>query len=243
VDIANYLQTQTKPQHTPPPPAVSGGAASAAAGQAIYAANCASCHGQTGGGLPPASVPNLAGNDSVTAAQPYNVIGAVLTGLAPWNKGPAMPSFATQLSDQDIADVSNYVRTAWGNQGSANTTPAQVMALRGVAVVPPSADAESDALGCPHITASGGTDSVADPGNGLLSIYQGATAATLPNRTRILINAVRAGNSSITDADLTNTLVAAYCPVVAHSAGLSLSAKQQALRDFMAGAAPLVAAH
>jgi mono/diheme cytochrome c family protein len=243
VDIANYLQTQTKPQHTPPPPSVSGGANSASAGQAVYAANCASCHGQTGGGMAPNKVPNLAGNDSIIAAQPYNVIGAVLSGLDPWNGGPAMPSFATQLSDQQIADVSNYVRTAWGNQGTANTTPAQVMALRGVAVVPPAGDAASDALGCPRISATGGTDSVTDPGNGLLDIYQGATMASLPNRTRTLIDAVRAGNASITDADLTNTLVAAYCPVVAHAAGLSLAAKQQALKDFMAGAAPLVAAH
>ena len=54
------------------------------------------------------------------------------------------------------------------------------------------------------------------PATACSNIYQGATAATLPNRTRILINAVRANNSSITDADLTNTLVAAYCPVVAH---------------------------
>jgi hypothetical protein len=109
--------------------------------------------------------------------------------------------------------------------------------------VPASADAASDALGCPHITASGGVDSVADPGNGLLNIYAGATPATLPNRTRILIGAVRAANGSITDADLTNTLVAAYCPVVAHQPGLSLAEKRAALRDFMAGAAPLVAAH
>ena len=243
VDIANYLQTATAPQSTPPAPAVANGVASAANGATVYAANCAGCHGATGGGMKPALVPNLAGNDSVTAAVPTNVIGAVLSGLNSWNKGPAMPSFATQLSDQDIADVSNYVRTAWGNQGTADATPAQVQALRGVAVVPASADAAADALGCPRISGAGGVNSVADPGNGLLNIYQGATVATLPNRTQTLIDAVRASNSSISDADLTNTLVAAYCPVVAHEVGLSLATKQEALRDFIAGAAPLVAAH
>lgn len=243
VDIANYLLTETKPQQNSPNAAISGAKDSIAAGATVYADNCASCHGKTGGGLAPNKVPNLAGNTSVTATQPYNVIGAVLSGLEPWNGGPAMPSFATQLSDQQIADVSNYVRTAWGNQSVADTTPAQVKTLRGVAIVPASADAASDALGCPHITATGGVDSVADPGNGLLNIYQGATAATLPNRTRGLIDAVRAGNSSISNADLTNTLVAAYCPVVAHTTGLSLAEKQQALRDFIAGAAPLVDAH
>lgn len=243
VDIANYLQTATKPQSTPPSAAATGGTDSAKAGQAVYAANCAGCHGQTGGGMPPNKVPNLAGNTSVTATQPYNVIGAVLSGLDPWNGGPAMPSFATSLSDQQIADVTNYVRTGWSNSGTADATPAQVMSLRGVAAVPPSADAAADALGCPRITATGGADSVADPGNGLLNIYEDANAATLANRTRTLIDAVRANNSSITDADLTNTLVAAYCPVVAHTSGLSMAAKQQALRDFIAGAQPLVTAH
>ena len=243
MDIANYLQTETKPQHTPPARAVSGGAASAAAGEEVYNANCAGCHGKTGGGLAPNKVPNLAGNDSIIATQPSNVIGAVLSGLEPWNGGPAMPSFATQLSDQEIADVSNYVRTSWGNQGTASTTPAQVKALRGVALVPFGGDEAADALGCPRISSSGGTASVADPGNGLINIYEDATPATLPNRTRTLIDAVRANNSGISDADLTNTLVAAYCPVVAHTPGLSLAAKQEALRDFMAGAAPLVAAH
>ncbi len=243
VDIANYLQTETKPQKTTPNAAITNAAASVAAGSTVYDANCASCHGKTGGGLAPNKVPNLDGNTSVTATQPYNVIGAVLSGLEPWNGGPAMPSFATSLSDQQIADVSNYVRTAWSNRSVADTTPAQVSALRAVALVPAAGDAASDALGCPHITSSGGVDSVADPGNGLLNIYEDATVATLPNRTRTLIDAVRSSNSSITDADLTNTLVAAYCPVVAHQPGLSLAAKRAALRDFMAGAAPLVAAH
>ncbi|MBB5372511.1 c-type cytochrome [Acidocella aromatica] len=242
VDIATYLQTATKPQQTTPPPAVADAAASIARGANVYTANCAGCHGKTGAGLPPRFAPNLAGNDSIIADEPYNVIGPVLSGLAPWTKLP-MPSFATKLSDQEIADVANYVRTAWGNQGVANATPAQVLRLRGIASVPASADALSDTLGCPHISPAGGPNTVADPGNGLLNTYQGVTPETLANRTRTLVSAVRANNASISDADLTNTLVAAYCPVVAHTAGLSLSAKQEALRDFIAGAAPLIAAH
>ena len=243
IDIANYVQTSTKPQYTTPPTAVADATDSASRGAAVYAANCAGCHGKTGGGLPPKFVPNLAGNNSINAAEPFNVIGPVLSGLDPWGKGPAMPSFAARLSDQQIADVANYVRTSWGNQGVPNASPAQVMRLRGIAVVPAMADAESDALGCPHISPAGGPNTVADPGNGLLDIYQGATPATLANRTSTLIAAVRANNATISDADLSNTLVAAYCPVVAHTAGLSLSDKQAVLRDFIAGSAPLVAAH
>ncbi len=237
-DIATYLQTETKPQPSNPPPAVPDWAKSAARGATLYVANCAGCHGKTGGGMKPL-VPNLAGNDSVTAAQPYNVIGAVLSGLPAW-KGLAMPSFAMKLSDQQIADISNYVRTAWGNKGVANTAPRQVMRLRGIADVPMGADELSDKLGCPRVSPAGGPDMVADPGNGLLDTYQGATAQTVPNRTRELIAAIRANNSTIRPADLTNTLIAAYCPVVAHKRGLDLSAKRAALKRFVASITPLV---
>ncbi len=241
-DIATYLQTATKPQQTTPHAAVADADASIARGATVYATNCAACHGKTGAGLPPRFAPNLAGNDSIVADQPYNVMGPVLTGLAPWTKIP-MPGFATRLSDQQIADVANYVRTAWGNKGVANATPDQVKHLRGVASVPESADKLSDNLGCPHTSPAGGPNTVADPGNGLLSAYLGATAETLANRTRSLVASIRANNTSISDADLSNTLVAAYCPVVAHTAGLSLSAKQEALREFIAGAASIIAVH
>ncbi|MGE4480769.1 c-type cytochrome [Acidocella sp.] len=240
-DMADYLQHGTKPQITPPGPAIADADASIARGQKLYASNCAACHGATGRGLPH-FVPNLAGNDSITAQQPYNVIGAVLAGLDSWaHPGPKMPAFGAKLSDQEIADISNYVRTAWGNKGSADTTPAQVMRLRAVGDLPPIAGQAADKLGCPRISPAGGPTTVADPGKGLLDIYQGATAATLPNRTRELITAMRAKNSAISNADLTNTLVAAYCPVLANKPGMSLADKKSALKDFIAAAQKLIA--
>jgi len=238
-DIALYLQTATKPVQATPPAAVADAAASTQRGATLYAANCAACHGANGAGHGPQIIPNLAGNGSVTAPYPTNVIGAVLSGLNAWGSGPAMPSFATSLSDQNIADIANYARTAWGNDGVANAAPGDVKALRGIAIVPASADEAADALGCPMISATG----VSDPGNGLLDIYQGATAATLGNRTRTLIAAIRQGNTTISDADLTNTLVAAYCPVVAHDASLNDTTKRAALQDFIASLPGLEATH
>ncbi|HUW80035.1 MAG TPA: cytochrome c, partial [Acidocella sp.] len=240
-DIADYLQTQTKPQSTPPTPAIADAAASVAMGAKVYAANCAGCHSATGGGLG-TMIPNLAHNDSVTASVPTNVIGAVLNGLPPWRVGPAMPSFATSLSDRQIADVANYVRTSWGNKGTANATPRDVMNLRAIAVVPPIANMASDQFGCPHVSAAGNATSIANPGSNLLNIYDGVTPETMPNRTRTLINAIRAANSGISNADLTNELVAAYCPVIANQAGLTNAEKMAALESFIAGAQPLISA-
>ncbi len=239
VDIANYLQTQTAPQSVPPTGAAADAPTSVALGATVYAANCAGCHGQAGGGRKPI-IPNLAGNDSVMASQPFNVIGAVLSGLPPWKIGPAMPAFAASLSDTQIAAVTNYVRTNFGNNSTANATPKDVMRLRGIATVQKMADMQSDQFGCPHISGAGGATTVADPGSNLMNIYDGATEATLPNRTRALIAGIRAANSTISSADLTNTLVAAYCPVIANTPGLSTSDKQAALTNFIAGSQPLI---
>jgi mono/diheme cytochrome c family protein len=238
-DIATYLQTATPARNTPPTAAAADAPASQAQGAMVYAANCQGCHGKTGGGLG-TIIPNLAHNDAVMAQYPTNVIGAVLNGLAPWRVGPAMPAFATAMSDQQIAGVTNYVRTAFGNHATPDATPNDVMRLRAVAIVPAMADMQSDRFGCPHATAAGGATDVTDPGQGMLNIYDGATPETLPNRTRSLITAIRAANSSISPADLTNELVAAYCPVIANTPGLSTTAKRTALTAFITAAAPLV---
>jgi mono/diheme cytochrome c family protein len=51
----------------------------------------------------------------------------VTTQRAP-NPG-SMPAYAKQLSDQEIADVANYIRNSWGN-AAAPVTPAQVKKAR-----------------------------------------------------------------------------------------------------------------
>jgi mono/diheme cytochrome c family protein len=92
------------------------------AGKLVYENNCESCHQSNGKGIN-ATVPALAGNDSVTAAEPYNVIMAILEGFQPQGTWGAMGSFANTLNDDQISDVANYVRTAWGNNAPANATP------------------------------------------------------------------------------------------------------------------------
>jgi mono/diheme cytochrome c family protein len=41
-----------------------------------------------------------------------------------------MPAFASLLSDQQVADLSNYVRTSWGNAASPNTTATMAARIR-----------------------------------------------------------------------------------------------------------------
>ena len=104
-------------------------AAALAQGQTLYMANCAKCHQKDGTGFAGA-VANLSANGSVTSATPDDIIDAVLSGLHGTGTYGTMPSFAGKLTDQDISDIANYVRTGWGNNTPANATPALVANLR-----------------------------------------------------------------------------------------------------------------
>jgi mono/diheme cytochrome c family protein len=42
----------------------------------------------------------------------------------------AMQSFASTLSDQEILEISNYVRSSWGNGADPNTTKSLVESIR-----------------------------------------------------------------------------------------------------------------
>jgi mono/diheme cytochrome c family protein len=128
-DIAAYLQTGTAPQTTPAPPRPP--LTNAAYGAQVYADNCARCHGADGGGVEN-NFPNLSANQAIASGPPNNVIAMVLGGFGPWhNDQSAMPGFRNTLSDAQIAAVTNFLRTSWGNTGAADATPDLVARLRG----------------------------------------------------------------------------------------------------------------
>ncbi|WP_417285389.1 c-type cytochrome [Comamonas sp.] len=89
-------------------------------GAALYLDNCAACHRSDGKGY--AQVfPALAGNTAVLTGDPSNLVAIVLQGhkLPATRTRPStftMPAFGWRLSDQQVADVSSFVRAGWGNQ-------------------------------------------------------------------------------------------------------------------------------
>ena len=89
------------------------------AGKALYDRACISCHEADGSGAP-RIYPPLPGNANLQSADPSSTLRIILDGAqtvttqrAP-NAG-SMPGYAKQMSDQQIADVTNYIRNSWGN--------------------------------------------------------------------------------------------------------------------------------
>ena len=129
--IAVYLKDlpagAPEPAVTPPPQA------EMAAGAAVYARACIACHEADGSGAP-RIYPPLPGNANLQSDDPSSTLRIILDGAqtvttprAP-NTG-SMPAYARELSDQQIADVANYIRNSWGNAAPL-VTPAQVAKAR-----------------------------------------------------------------------------------------------------------------
>jgi mono/diheme cytochrome c family protein len=96
---------------------------SGSAGEELYMTVCAACHmpdakGASGAG----SYPALAGNARLrSGAYPAYVVVKGMNG---------MPPLGQDMTDEQVADVVNYVRTHFGNDYKDAVLPAQVSALR-----------------------------------------------------------------------------------------------------------------
>jgi mono/diheme cytochrome c family protein len=115
--IATYLKElpagAPEPMVSPPAPETMSD------GAAVYTHACIACHEANGTGSPRV-YPPLPGNANLQSTNPASILRIILDGAqtvttprAP-NTG-SMPAYAKQLSDQQVADVANYIRNSWGN--------------------------------------------------------------------------------------------------------------------------------
>lgn len=211
--IVTYLFDSPPPKDKPAPQAASPLAADVyARAAALYVDNCSACHMDKGAGRGDA-IPSLAGNPAVVAAEPYNVVMAILGGLPPGGTYGAMPSFAGRLDDRQVADIANYVRTSWGNAAAPNVTAAMVAAWRATAHVPDYGTQAASAFTCPDVGGAPGADGPDPKAVAALSAMMAGGQRSIP----MMVDAYNAASGNSGPGTVVDALTAAYCPVVAKS--------------------------
>jgi mono/diheme cytochrome c family protein len=107
----------------PPKPSARGGMFSQQSGEEIYKGICQGCHmPDAKGAIGAGAYPALAKDANLeTAGYP---VGVVVKGQK------AMPAFAEYFTDEQIANVVNYVRTHFGNKYRDKVKPEDVKIMR-----------------------------------------------------------------------------------------------------------------
>lgn len=105
--LANLFVWSLPRQETPELPSYP--AAQVAAGQTIYDANCASCHGADGGGYAAEGVPAPALNGSMHA---WHHPDAQIAGFIRYGIGQ-MPAVGADLTDEEVSALLAYVKQWW----------------------------------------------------------------------------------------------------------------------------------
>src|SRR3546814_510817 len=103
-------------------------------GEALFAGTCSTCHMANGQGLE-GVFPPLAGSDWI-AADPKRLPQVILHGLSGHvqvngvDYDSVMPPMS-QLTDDEVANISTYVLNSWGNPGGAITKEEAAAARKG----------------------------------------------------------------------------------------------------------------
>jgi len=77
---------------------------------ALFAANCASCHGDTGAGDGPLADSLPAPPANFTIHVPFHPDGVLYAWITDGIRGTGMPGWSPQLSDQERWDLVNFLR-------------------------------------------------------------------------------------------------------------------------------------
>lgn len=119
--ITQYLLSLNRATAAPSPVPPVSASATNQAGKVLYLRYCSTCHGAAGEGTDD-NMPKLSGNSLVQAPDPSPLVRIIAKGAeTPNTHGNVsfrMPAYGDMLSDDEIRDVTNYVRENWGNGAS-----------------------------------------------------------------------------------------------------------------------------
>ena len=177
-------------------------------GAPAYLNHCAACHQLDGKGVPNV-IPSLVDNGVVKSGGPQSVIRVIVGGIEAQGTYGPMPAVGNGMTDQEVADVVNYVRAAWSNAAPATTGPGEVGTIR----------QQTQTLlngklpgGCPTVAQADMAKIIADPAT--QKLLRDANAGNLLQTANQLVAKVKAAGPNIAQADIVNSLTIAYCPIV-----------------------------
>lgn len=132
-----------------------------------------------------------------------NLIMALLEGFKPQGTWGAMASFANTLSNQEIADMTHYVRVAWKNGAEPDVTEWTIDRWRTLAKSP--VDGQAAGLLCPNLTKN-----VLEPALRAGSAVQRRSAGD-EAELRALVRSYRDARPASSQAQIIEALSTAYC--------------------------------
>jgi mono/diheme cytochrome c family protein len=179
--------------------------AAALPGATEYLNHCGFCHQPDGRGIEGA-VPSLAGDGTVLAGGPQDVVRTILGGRPATGSYGIMPGMATTLDSAQIAGIANYVRTAWGNGAPATATTAMVDDLAKQTSTMLSGTGGCDAAP-PAVTK-------AVAGSGAEAALHQVNQDNMVEQVDAILGKVTPAGHAVAQADIVNGLTAAYCPIV-----------------------------
>jgi mono/diheme cytochrome c family protein len=116
-----------------PPPTDKGNVAAAAHPEAaaLFAGACATCH-EAGAPMMQEGRPSLAWGTALHEDTPNDTIQIIMHGLAPpaGRSGPTMPAYGDSFSDQQLADITAYLRARYTDKPPWPDVPGAVAQVR-----------------------------------------------------------------------------------------------------------------
>jgi mono/diheme cytochrome c family protein len=194
-------------------------------GAQVYLSHCAFCHLPSGKGQQGA-IPALAGDGAVTAGGPQTIIQLILGGAAADHGYAPMPAVGLDLTDREIAEVTNYVRQAWGNAAPRNADANMVADLRKQTTTLMALNLPE---GCKPVGDDALKQAVSQP-----DVANGLNDQSHPLLDRIddVIGKVKSADPKATNDQIVNALTDAYCPVVMKETSKSTAQRAADLGNF-----------
>jgi hypothetical protein len=177
-------------------------------------------------------IPALDGNGMVRSSGPHNVINTIIGGVQAAGTFGVMPALGNGMTDQQIADVTNYVRQAWSNDAPPNATPFLVSVNRQYA------DGAAESLlngkrpSCPTLELPALQTVLDDSSNGIVQTMKAITVPTLLQSVNSIVAKVKQAAPDLKPVDITNGLTVAYCPIVEADASVPAASKSTQLANF-----------